>query len=166
MQHARQIGQGMFAYARDHNGAYPTGRSSTEVFQKLIDGGYVSDSSLFWEGSGILKFPGKLKATSKTLRPENVCWDVTVSVDDNSSDFLPLVFLTGYKINYFPGGTAEPLFPWAKDFTGLVVYYKGYNLTFLQNDGQPDGTVNGLISPNYADNKKYQQLTPEGPLEP
>ena len=40
MQMARAIGLAMFAYASDHNGAYPDGKTSTEVFQKLIDEKY------------------------------------------------------------------------------------------------------------------------------
>ena len=102
------IGQCMFSYAEDHNGAYPMGKSSTEVFQKLIDEGYVNDPAIFW--SEWLKVPGKTKPTSNTLKPENVCWDVTVPVGAHSDDSLPLVFLTGYRIDYVPHGKATPLF--------------------------------------------------------
>ena len=37
LQKPRMINLLLFSYANDHNGKYPTGASSTEVFQKLID---------------------------------------------------------------------------------------------------------------------------------
>lgn len=165
MQVSRAIGQVMFSYAEDHNGAYPTGKSSTEVFQKLIDAGYVNDPSVFW--SEWVKVPGKTKATSNILKAENVCWDVTIPADSHSDDSLPLVFLTGYRIEYVPHGSATPLFPWAKEWTGIAVFYKGNNAAFLKNDGQPDGMVTNFISQAFEPaGKKYQQLTPDGPLAP
>jgi hypothetical protein len=165
MMTTRQIGVVMFEYANDHNGVYPTGKSSTEVFQKLIDAGYVTDPTLFWEG--FLPVPAKSKANSKILRPENVCYDVTVPVSADSNDALPVVFLTGYRIDYVPRGTATPLFSWAKDWTGLPVYYHGNNTAFLKNDGQPDGVVTNFISQAFDPaGAKFQQLTPDGPLGP
>jgi len=143
----RHIGLALFTYANDHNGAYPTGKSSTEVFQKLIDAGYVNDPTLFWEG--FLPVPGKSKADSKVLKPENVCYDVTVPVNSTSDDTLPVVFLTGYRINYVPRGTATPLFSWAKDWTGLTVFYHGNNTAFLKNDGPSDGVVTNFIFQNF-----------------
>jgi hypothetical protein len=48
MQTSRTIALAMFQYANDHDGKYPDGNSSTEVFQKLIDGNYVDDPALFY----------------------------------------------------------------------------------------------------------------------
>ena len=107
MQQGRQIGQMMFSYSTDNtaNGnAYPDGSSSTEVFQKLIDGGYCTDPGVFY-----VPLPGKVKALpGQKLRPENVCWDVTGGVDLSSSGLVPLIFLTGYKIDYAAASTATP----------------------------------------------------------
>jgi hypothetical protein len=154
----------MVQYEQDHNGAYPTGKSSTEVFQKLIDEHYVQDPTTFW----IMSFnvPGKTKATSNELKPENVCWDVTVPLDAGSSDLLPVVFLTGYRINYVPGGSAVPLFSSSEDRPpGIAVCYHGNNPAWLKNDGQPDRIVKNFISTAFDPaGKKYQQLTPDGPL--
>jgi len=175
----------MFSYATDnvqnHN-AYPEGNSSTEVFQKLIDDGYVTDPTIFY-----VPLPGKVKPVAgQKLKPENVCWDVTCCVDSNASDLLPLVFLTGYKVAYAPGGAAVPIVkPWpqfgeprtwldwwhgAPDDTpapGIAVFYKGNNAIFLPLDRpiNRDGTIPNFVSPDFKpDGKTYRQLTPDGPL--
>jgi hypothetical protein len=105
MQTAHALGLAMFSYANDHDGQYPNGKSSTEVFQKLIDGQYVNDSSIFY-----VPMSGKMKSVPKQkLKPENVSFDVTTGADLHSSDKLPLVFLTGYKVDYAPGTPAVPV---------------------------------------------------------
>jgi hypothetical protein len=48
MQMLRAIGLAMYSYANDNGGNYPDGKSSTEVFQKLLDGGYATDPALFY----------------------------------------------------------------------------------------------------------------------
>ena len=165
MQEAHAIGRAMYAYANDHNGAYPVGKSSTEVFQQLIDENYAPDSTIFFDEW--LKIPGKTKARSNILKPENVSYDVTVPVNSDSSDLLPLVFSTGFRIHYVSGGSATPLFPWAKEWTGIPVFYKGNNAVWLRDDGQPDGMVTNFISTAFNPaGKKYVQLTPDGPLGP
>jgi hypothetical protein len=163
LQNARVIGIALFSYANDHEGAYPTGKSSTEVFQKLIDEKYLPDSTIFYQA--LLNVPGKTKATSKTLKPENVCWDVTIPLDTTSPDALPVVFSTGYRVDYVPNGKATPLGARAMD--GIAVCYHGNNSAWLKNDGQPDGIVTNFISQAFEpDGKKYWQLTPDGPLAP
>jgi len=107
-QGAHLIAMVMFQYANDHGGdlhPYPEGRSSTEVFQKLLDGGYCSDPALFY-----IPMRGKTPPVpGQKLKPENVCWDVTSCVNEWDSDALPLVFMTGYKMTYAPDGSAVPL---------------------------------------------------------
>ncbi len=158
MQQVHAIGLAMFSYANDNNGAYPTGNSSTEVFQKLIDGGYVSDPSLFF-----VKMPGKVASASNQLKPENVCFDVTVTIDNKSSDQVPLVYLTGFRVSFTPGSSAVPVSDAAKQAAGLPVYYKGNNAVFLRSG--PDGSVPHFVFPSYRDDAHYRQLTPEGPLD-
>ena len=95
----------MYSYAQDNSGNYPDGKSSTEVFQQLLDGGYVTDASIFY-----IPAPGKTKPVSgQKLRPENVCWDVTGGLTNHSPGELPLLFLTGYRVSYSPGGAAVPV---------------------------------------------------------
>ena len=190
MQNGRMIGQMLFSYSTDNtrNGnAYPDGKSSTDVFQKLLDAGYADDPTVFY-----VPMPGKVEPVKgQKLKPENVSWDITAPVDSNSSDLLPLVFLTGYKVTYVPGGAAVPLikpspqygyamhtqtwFDWLvgiRPFSyspsvGIVVFFKGNNALFVRSDGIPssDGSIRNFISPDFKpDGKTYRQLTPDGPL--
>jgi hypothetical protein len=177
MQTTRTLALAMFQYANDNNGQYPDGTSSTEVFQKLIDGNYLSDPAILY-----IRMWGKTKAEAGAkLRPENVCYDVTSGVDMNSPDFLPVVFVTGFRINYQADGSAVSLvrpfpkhhnagdFPWSyQPFGGLAVAYKNNNAFF--RNGQPGadgmGVVPHVVSADFnAHDKIYHQLTPEGPLK-
>jgi len=104
------IADRMHVFARDHGGKYPNGKSSTEIFQKLLDDGYVRDPSLFF-----ISMEGKTKPVpGQPLKPENVGWDVTTPIDTNMPSpetgyKLPVVFSTGYKVSYLPGAAAVPL---------------------------------------------------------
>jgi len=154
MQEARAISFAMFSYATDHNGAYPDGKTSTEVFQKLLDGKYVTDSGLFY-----VSMPGKTRATSSTLTAENVCFDVTAGVTSQTSDQIPLVFLTGYTITYTAGVAAMRDEGTATAFPGLSVAYKNNAARFLKAD--PDGRVANFIPAGFDPGTfTYQQLKP------
>ncbi len=84
---AKAIVQAMHAYAADHGGNYPAGSTSTEIFQKLLDGHYVTESKTFFVLTG-----GKFPADSNQLDARNVCFDVTAGASSKSPDDLPLVF--------------------------------------------------------------------------
>ena len=175
----------MYRYSLDHKGQYPTGNSSTEVFQKLIDGHYVSDPTLFYFGMGI-GGPGKTKAISNTLKPENVCFDVTVPVNDDSPNGLPFVFVTGFKITYEPEAGAVPLFEYDRQMDGIAAVYKDskhptdlsiawfglFNVVYqdaplIDKNGFRSGPIPNFIPSDFNPaGKKYQQLTPDGPLSP
>ena len=193
MGRAHEIGYLMLCYAANHNGKFPDGNSSTEVFQKLLDAGgsygYPDvDSTIFY-----VPLSGKIRPVAgQKLKPENVCWDVTFCMDSSSSDLLPLVFLTGYKVTYVPGGTAVPIikpYPpytriWSHGWNGaadpaenpgIAVCYKGNKTTFRQlyfsqnTDGSytknPDAVIPNFISSDFdAKGHTYCQLTPDGPL--
>ncbi len=117
MQQAHQMGQVLFSYATDNGSAYPEGKSSTEICQMLLDGGYVTDPAFFY-----VPMPGKVKPEpgQKKLKPENVCWDITGSVTGDAPDTLPLVFLTGYRSDLCTGSgsradlKAFPRLLWAR----------------------------------------------------
>jgi hypothetical protein len=160
------IGLAMFSYANDHDQKYPTGRSSTEVFQRLIDGGYINDPSIFCLSDP--HFADKSPATTNHLKPENVCWDVTVPADSAQSDgALPLVFSTGYRIEYVPNGRAIPL-P-KKGGDSFTVFYVNDSATILpiNTSSETNGVVPSVISATFdAKGVKYAQLTPDGPLTP
>jgi hypothetical protein len=166
MQTSRTIALAMFQYANDHDGKYPTGRSSTEVFQQLIDGKYVTEPTVFY-----IQMAGKSAPTSNTLKPENVSYDVTTPVDSNSPSGLPLVFLTGYRIEYKAGGSAIPSANFVNPFhnDGLAVCYKGNDAWFkvVKPEDANDGVVVNFVPPDFdAHGQKFQQLTPDGPLPP
>jgi hypothetical protein len=188
MQMARQIALAMFQYSVDHDGKYPDGKSSTEVFQKLIDGKYVSEPDVFY-----VPLAGKTRpeASSKILSPENVSWDVTGNLDGSTPDQIPVVFLTGFRMSYVPGGSAislakpyprfgmENLHPgfwdliagrdiqWFGD-AGIAVAYKSNSARFTRAQFSQDGTavIPTFVSPDFKPNGTiYRQLTPEGSLQ-
>jgi hypothetical protein len=161
MQASYSIRLAMEEYAHDHDQAFPDGTSSTEVFQKLVDGNYVVDPGIFYA-----ELPGKNKgAAGQKLKPENVCFDVTGGVGRSAPADLPLVFLTGYRVTYAADGSAMPL--------GKPVYrviagsYTSTSADFMKlgTQSDPDGVVHHFIGPGFVgDGKAYRQLTPEGPL--
>ncbi len=103
--------------------------TSTEVFQKLLDGKYITDPSVFF----IIGMPGKVKAApGARLTAENVCFDVTSGATNDSSGKLPLVFTTGYEVDYTNGGTIMPrLSGPASPFPGIAVGYRDGSARFL-----------------------------------
>jgi hypothetical protein len=167
MQTAHAIGQALYFYANDNHGLYPNGTSSTQVFQQLLDGGYVTDPSMFY-----VPMEGKTRPSKdQKLKPENVCWDVTggASVYDNGS--LPLIFLTGYRVSYAPGGGFTPL----QSFPGYEGFSRGSGLAAfsLDNSGawlNPSTASSGrsmehFLPPDFNPHgKTFRQLTPDGVL--
>ena len=179
---ARALGLSLFQYANDNNGKYPEGKSSTEIFQKLLDGGYLHDQGNGDDSAGLddlyYPIPGKVKAApgTKILKPENICWDVTCCMDTASSDKLPVLFLTGYKITYQAGASAIPLphpaRTWSDWWHGRDYPTKFIAVIYMSNSSQalkasPDGTVPNFIPADFdAKGKTYRQLTPDGELPP
>jgi len=188
MQRTRSLNLLLFSYANDHEGTYADGKSSTEVFQKLLDQKYCKDSSIFY-----IPFPGKKPPVpGQKLKPENVSFDVTSGVDANSPENLPIVFMTGYKVDYAPGSSAIPIikpfpnFGWEESpgfiewltgwrwrtiqysgLGGLGVAYKSNNASFLRLETSAKGAefVQNFIPSDFKpDGKTYIQLTPNGPL--
>jgi hypothetical protein len=173
MQQTHSIYLAFSQYAQDHNGKYPSGHSSTEIFQKLVDGKYFEKYTAEdgWVGGqeGLDLFyvplPGKTKAPSNILKPENICWDVTIC-DGPMPDKTPLIFLTGYKISYAPDSSAVPLFTslWGR-LDGIAVAYSDGNSRFVKNDPSHGGNIPHFVPANFdPGTKKFQQLTPTGPL--
>jgi hypothetical protein len=155
----------------------------------LLDGGYLKDptfssGSSNSDNSSIFYVPmqGKIPPVAgQPLKPENVCFDVTSPMDQSSPDALPVVFLTGYKVNYVPGGAAVLLSRpalksngwwqrlWKRSgqymMPGIVVSYKDDSFRFLRlnNDENPDSSIPNFVPANFdAKGKSYRQLTPTG----
>ncbi len=181
MQMCRTIDLAMFSYAGDHNGKYPDGSSSTEVFQQLLDGQYITDPAIFY-----LPLTGKNRAIAgQKLKPKNVCFDVTSGVTSDSPDGLPVVFLTGYEVTYAPGASAilinelydpdRSWFDWLigrvptneGKFPGVAVAYKNNTAMFLKIIVATDdkASVPNFVPQDFKpDGKTYLQLTPDGVL--
>jgi hypothetical protein len=89
-------------------------------------------------------------------------------MDDSSCDSLPMVFLTGYRINYVAGGSAVPLYSSSESRSpGIAVCYHSLTAWFHVNDGKSDGIVTNVIDQNFdPKNEVYRQLTPDGELAP
>ncbi len=180
MLQARDICLALFQYANDHGGNYPDGKSSTEIFQQLLDEKYAGGANLFY-----IPLPGKVAPVAgQKLKPENVSFDVTAGADAPAPAALPLVFMTGYRVTYVPGGAAVRISPpppssllgelsdWllSPDVSwkhGIPTAYAGPTARFLRHDPvqHPDGTIPDFVPPDFKpDGKIYRQLTPDGPL--
>ncbi len=174
-------------YSFDHQGHYPDGKSSTDVFQQLIDGGYIADIGVVYA-----PLDGKVRPVpGQKLKPENVGFDYTAGADASAPDGLPLVFRSGYRVAYAPGAVAVPLperidwltwlwhrllqpRPWSHE--GISVTYvdrksinetHGRVTTFLTGSAvTPDGSIPNFVPADFqTDGKTYRQLTPDGELQ-
>jgi len=143
-------------YAADHHGEYPPGKNSTEVFQALLDGGYNYQLDIVYRPGS----PGKTAPTydqGQKLKPENVCYDITVPVGENAPPGLPLVFMTGYRITYAPGAAAVPLSDEIRSRNpSMAVFYNDGSFAFFRNawwwfgKGEYRQTTGGFQNVNYT----------------
>jgi hypothetical protein len=164
---AQAIGAVLAKYAADHGGKYPDGKTSTEVFQALIDQNYLTDRSILY-----YPMPGKRPATTNQLQPENVCWDLTEGVDADSPPTLPVVFSTGFAVAFQPGARPgiPPISWWqgwndhtfARDFIALCDRAGSGKSVYT------GGTSEVAFMPQDIDlkNRTYRQLTPTGTIPP
>ena|ERR1700677_1457165 len=182
IESARTLGVALFQYAQDNNGKYPEGKSSTEIFQRLFDGGYLTFTNNGKEYTDLdslyYPMPGKVRAPpgTKILKPENICWDATCCLDEQSPDKLPLIFLTGYKVTYQAGASAVPLprptRSWSDWWQGRNYPTRLIAVSDVSDSRQikkllPDGTIPNFISTDFdPKGKTYHQLTPDGELPP
>jgi type II secretory pathway pseudopilin PulG len=188
MQQARAIYLLLSAYADAHQGAYPTGNSSTAIFQELIDADHMKPTGKNLEevtndvigGSSVmdpaiffLDLPDKTPATSTQLKPENVGFDVTIPMGKGHPQQLPVVFVTGYRISYMPGGTAIPL-PGSGGRDWISVCYNSgtaYAIASgLRYSDRPsirsDGVILNFVPAAFKPGgRNYVQLTPDGLLD-
>jgi hypothetical protein len=80
-------------YAQKHEGHFPEGNTSTEVFQRLIEEKYAQTRVFWLEGR-------KMPPSPDRLSPENVGFDFTKGADLKSPGWVPRVIPTGFKIDY------------------------------------------------------------------
>jgi hypothetical protein len=170
-QNARIIGLSLFQYSQDNNGHYPEGKTSTEVFQHLIDEKYVTNPTVFFTSF----VPGKVRPQGDHLKAENVCWDVTDGIDPSAPNGLPVVFSTGYKFDYkagasaFPVGPVRPLrlpknmYEWVNGvwvpIPFIAVCYKNDSAVWIK--ANKDRSIPNFIPIDFDPKGKiYRQLTP------
>ncbi len=179
LQTAHVIGLCLVQYANDHGGHFPNANSSTEIFQHLIDDGYVTDPVLFYTKAWDI--PGKVIPTSTKLSPANVCWDVTCSSDFSVPNNVPVIFLTGYRVTYEASSPAipiahEPIISWYDWLHGkspqsrfIAAFYVSASLPVVGQVSNwakimlPDsnGTISNFIPADFdPKGKTYRQLTP------
>ncbi len=188
LEQMQVIAMGIDDYSFDHQGRYPDGKSSTDVFQQLIDGGYIGDIGVVYA-----PLDGKVRPVpGQKLKPENVGFDYTAGADASAPDGLPLLFRSGYRVAYAPGAAVVPLpehtgwltslwdrllqpRPWSRE--GISVTYvdrqsinetHGRVTTFLsgRSAATPDGSIPNFVPADFQpDGKTYRQLTPDGPLQ-
>lgn len=124
------------SYATKHEGKFPDGMSSTEVFQKLVDDGDIDASYLYFP------MPGKEPATSRKLMPKNVCLDVTRGANGASPSWLPVVFSSGYRIDFKTGIATRVSPKYSVDYSARLATKYNYwfpndePLTVAYADGQ------------------------------
>lgn len=170
MQKERMIAMAMFSYAADHHGNYPdldeasAGQSlltigggtspgastSTEVFQKLIDGKYVSDPAVFY-----IAMPGKVRPVGNQLTADNVCFDMTAGLTSSSPSGLPVVFTTGFTVSY--GNNIRVTRDGVSPFPGFIAVYTGKSARYVKL-AQGETAVIGPLFTLLGDH--YRQLKP------
>jgi len=178
-QQAHAVGLALYSYANDNDGQYPDGASSTEVMQKLIDGGYITDLAVLY-----IPMEGKVapERGQKKLKPENLSFDLTAGADSKDSPSLPLLYITGYRMAFTPGAVVRPssgkfpnfgngyhflFFPWDDlpdhlHMPGIAVYYNGHNTVWCEPQGD---SIPNIVPLGFdAHGKTYRQLTPDGVL--
>jgi len=156
MQNARMIGVYLSQYAIDHDGHYPEGSTSTEVFQQLIDGKYVTDPNTFFNSWT----PGKIRPLSDHLKSENVCWDVSCCIDSST---------------YQAGASAQRILPippprppenWSERLWGVWVPRPFIAVCYRNNSAaailtEKDGSIPNFIPADFdPKGKTYRQFTP------
>jgi hypothetical protein len=171
MQSAHVIRNALFDYSLEHGGEFSKAKSSTDVFQELLDGKYISDATTFY-----YPLPGKIPAEpdSRKLLAKNVGYDVTYFIDAQMPQAVPIVFLTGYKVVYQTGASAIPLQKvrsWSDWLGGR--YYPSFIIECTGDDktdylrATPDGSIPDFIPADFdPKGKVYRQLTPDGELVP
>lgn len=159
------IAVGLTEYKKDHGGRFPKGNTSTEIFQTLLDEKYFSNPEIFY-----LPMPGKVSPNGSQLRSDNVALDLTYGVDTYVPDFMPFVYITGYRVTYQPGTTAIPI----KSLAAQSVFddWFGFNfwsfiaVAYVNNgsriiEADKDGTIPNFVPADFdPKGKVYRQLTP------
>jgi len=107
----RQIIMAMKAYAADHNGKYPTGRTANEVFRELVRADILQDERIF--GSPLSRFVpdkdvGLAPDFAKAVGPGENHWMMLGGLRDDSLAIAPVVFENSLEASWPPIWDGSP----------------------------------------------------------
>lgn len=107
----RQIIMAMKAYAADHGGKYPTGRTANELFRELIRADILEDERIF--GGPLSRFSpdgevGKPPDFTKAVGPGENHWMVVDGLKDDSPALTPVVFENALEATLPPVWDGSP----------------------------------------------------------
>lgn len=107
----RQIIMALKAYAADHNGRYPTGKTANEVFRELVREDILQDERVF--GCPFSRFNpdnelGPPPDFEKAVGPGENHWMVVDGLRDDSLAYMPVVFENALEANWPPVWDGSP----------------------------------------------------------
>jgi len=152
----------LLEYAQKHKGLFPGGKSSTDVFEQLIEDHDLEAHFVYFD------LPGKREFVGGALSPANVCYDFTQGTNLKSPEWIPIIIPTGFRINYATGEASIIASNAIKnDFinVGYIANIRSWNLNlapFISIRKHQIFIMPG--KPVTEDASQYQQLTPDGNL--
>jgi prepilin-type N-terminal cleavage/methylation domain-containing protein len=185
MQTARTIALSMFQYQVD-NSNFPGGNKSQDVATALVQGGYITDPSIFAKDKSHAYAGTTASITS--MPASAICWDFFVESSQNTSvtppvyyglstsdpDGMPAVFSTGQVVTPPTQGPSNtPLAvnsagtnPFGSN--GMAICYKSNSAVFLKAINNGSGFVVNTTSANEIFNASFSctpgnfvQITPQ-----
>jgi len=107
----RQIIMAMKAYAADHSGKYPTGKTANEVFRELVRAEILQDERIF--GCPVSPFVhdndvGLAPDFAKAVGQGENHWMVMDGLKDNSPENMPVVFENALQATWPPVWDGSP----------------------------------------------------------
>jgi hypothetical protein len=107
----RQIIMAMKAYAADHNGKYPTGRTANEVFRELVRADILEDERVF--GCPLSCYipdndVGLAPDFNKAVGPGENHWMVVDGLGDDALASMPVVFENALEATWPPVWDGSP----------------------------------------------------------
>ena len=107
----RQIIMAMKAYAADHNGKYPKGKTANEVFRELVRADILQDERIF--GSPLSRFVpdkdvGLAPDFAKAVGPGENHWLMLGGLRDDSLAIAPVVFENSLEASWPPIWDGSP----------------------------------------------------------
>jgi hypothetical protein len=161
---ARQIIITLKNYAGDHNGRYPEGKTSNEVFRELFKAGLLEDERAFtawlspYEPDNNI---GEAPNYEEALKPGENHWAMTRGLNDSSLGEAPLIFENPAVASWPPSWNANAV---EKKEPGRT--WKGGKIIIGRNDGsiagEPLEGTTGMVTmkPNADGKNLFEAIGP------